>query len=222
LAVWNRLTGTDSVIEAASRPRGGMWSRPVAVSAASGQSYGPQVSVNAKGQAVAVWLRSAGAFIVETAWRSAGGTWSTPTSLSAANSSSGAPQVGLGARSAVAVWELFTDTGSVVEAAARPRCATWLGPTSLSATDGVSQDPHVAVDTKGDAVAVWSRSTFSGGLIEVARRPQRGTWSTPTALSAADGDSASPQVAVAARGGAVIVWQRSVGGGSVVEAAVTR
>jgi PKD domain len=99
---------------------------------------------------------------------------------------------------------------------------TWLTPAPLSAPSSEStMSPQVAVDSQGDAIAVWARSSGSGRTVEAAVRPAgSGAWQTPVALSEAGARAERPALAVDPQGDAVVVWERSKGSGSVIEAAV--
>jgi hypothetical protein len=218
VVLWTHYYSTGGpVVEAASRPAAGAWSTPDALSPNNGFAMQSDVAVDDKGDAVAVWARYGGSQAVEAASRPAGGPWSTPTVLSA---SGGSPHVAVGdTGDAVAVWTRGTDSGVVVEAASRPPRGSWSTPTALSASDTYSSNPQVAVGKTGDAVAVWTRGTDSRVVVEAASRPPRGSWSTPTALSASDTYSSNPQVAVGKTGDAVAVWTRGTDSRVVVEAA---
>jgi hypothetical protein len=223
VVLWTHYYSTGGpVVEAASRPAAGAWSTPDALSPNNGFAMQSDVAVDDKGDAIAVWARYGGSQAVEAASRPAGGPWSTPTVLSA---SGGSPHVAVGdTGDAVAVWTRGTDSGVVVEAASRPPRGSWSTPTALSASDTYSSNPQVAVGKTGDAVAVWTRGTDSRVVVEAASRPPRGSWSTPTALSARNTYSFNPQVALSDHGEAIAAWNRFSGGppydtGTVVETA---
>jgi hypothetical protein len=64
---------------------------------------------------------------------------------------------------------------------------------------GVSP-PVVGIDARGDALAVWSQSSF----FVASWHPVQGNWSPPVAISALSGSY--PQVAVNSKGDAVVTW----------------
>jgi hypothetical protein len=126
VAVWPGFDGTSQIVQAAARPAGGVWQAPVNLSAAGQNAGNPQVAVDARGDAVAVWTSSNGTNdIVQAAVRPAGGAWQAPADLSPAGQDARSPRVAMDARgNAVAVWGLNGDgntTNAVVQAAVRPR-----------------------------------------------------------------------------------------------------
>jgi hypothetical protein len=168
IAAWNRFSGgppydTGTVVETASRPAGGPWSPPATLGDTNGWSL--QVTVDHKGEAIAVWTRYTGSTpdisgtLVEAASRPARGTWSTPTLLSHTNGWSSSPNVAVSDKGhAVVVWQRPTGSGVVVEATSRLAGAAWSTPTTL--TDA-GFSPKVAVGNKGKAVIVWARYSAS-------------------------------------------------------------
>ncbi len=102
-------------------------------------------------------------------------------------------------------------------AAAAP---TWRPVTNLfadlSAPGGHAQTPAVAVDSSGDATAIWSRYDGTQFVVQTSTRPAGGTWATPVDLAA--GRSIwNPQIAVDPAGNATAVWRRSDSASSVVQ-----
>jgi PKD domain len=61
IALWRRSNGANRIIQAALLPVGGSWSAPVDVSDAGQNAEEPDLAMNSKGYAVAVWRRSDGA-----------------------------------------------------------------------------------------------------------------------------------------------------------------
>jgi PKD domain len=212
VAIWNRRNGAgELVIEAASRPAGGAWSTPTALSAPGAGAFQPQIAVNGAGDAVAVWVGTAGG--IEAAARPANGTWSTQsTRLSPPGGLAVEPQLALNAAGdAVAVWTQVTGGNRTAEAAVRPAGGDWSTQAiQISPTGKQASEARVGLDARGEAVAIW-RSDSAGArpAIETASRPVGGAWSTPpTGLS----DPAfiandQPQLAVNPAGEAVAVWR---------------
>ncbi|HEY0279594.1 MAG TPA: hypothetical protein VGC32_15120 [Solirubrobacterales bacterium] len=235
VVVWQQARDQfgNYVIDAATRPAGGIWSYAPTPLSTDQSAYEPQVAVDASGEAVAVWEgtnEKTGSYpmVVEAATLVSGGTWSDPTPLSADTQNARSPEVAVDARGdAVAVWRRSDDkTGkSVIEAATRPSRGIWSDPPlRLSADTQDAFDPRVAVDRRGDAVAVWQRRSGKSHkfVIEAATRLAAGAWSVPTRLSGDARSAFVPRVAVDARGDAVVVWERNGGkkiGRRVIEAA---
>ncbi len=221
VAVWARSNGANTIVQSAARPAGGAWGAPLDLSAAGQNARNPQVSVDAVGDAVAVWARYDGSnTIVEVASASPGGAWQPAQALSAAGQSAESPQVAVDpAGDAVAVWARSNGTNTIVQSAARPAGGAWGAPHDLSAAGQNAESPQVAVDQAGDAVAVWARYDGSNTIVEVASASPGGAWQPAQALSAAGQSAESPQVAVDPAGDAVAVWARSNGTNTIVQSA---
>ena len=223
VAVWRRYTGASWIIEAASRPAGGSWQAPVELSAAAHEGMKAQVALNSQGDAVVVWERFNGANeIIEAASRPAGGSWQAPVELSAAGHNASSPQIAVDPEGdAVVVWERDNGANEVIEAASRPAGGGWQEPVELSAADHSAFSPQIALNTHGNAMAVWWRYSEGGAdqTIEAASRPAGGSWQAPVEISAADRGARDPHVALDPQDNAVAVWEREIGGNWIIEGA---
>ncbi|MDP9255485.1 MAG: PKD domain-containing protein, partial [Actinomycetota bacterium] len=214
VAVWLSIRGSKFIVQAAVRPAAsGVWQAPVDLSAAGQDAEAPQVAVDARGNALAIW-RSNG--VVQAAVRSAAsGVWQAPVDLSAADA--GLPQIALDAQgNALVVWA--DGTNSIVQAAARPAATGLWQPAASPPVNTAAM--HVAFDTQGNAFAVWAASNGTNSIVQAAVRPAASdVWQTPTDLSTAGQDADGAQVAVDAQGNALAVWRRFDGTNHVVQAA---
>lgn len=219
VAVWQNDDGTDEVIEAVSRPAGGAWGAPIAISADGRDAESPAVAIDPAGDAVAVWRRYDGADeIVEASTRSAGGVWQTAIEVSEAGENAYRPQVAIdGSGDAVAVWDRSDGVHTIVQAASRPAGGSWGAVTNLSASGESAVEARVAIDPAGDAVAIWQRSNGSVDVVQAAGRSPAGIWQQPPEdLSESAKDSSYPEVAIDGAGDAVAVWEALEGGGHYV------
>ena len=164
IAVWQRFDGTNFIVQAAVRAAGGSFGAPQDLSAAGQTAYDPQVAVDGRGNAIAVWSASDGTnFIVQAAVRAAGGSFGAPQDLSAAGRDAGFPQVAVDGRgNAIAVWSRFDGTNFIMQAAVRvaasrrrrryftPKRGGSVGaPQDLSAAGQDAFNPQVAFDGQG-------------------------------------------------------------------------
>jgi len=219
VAVWVRSRGRREVIESATRPAGGAWSRPVRLSA-GGDGEAPQVALDRAGDAVVVWQQAHGhKEVIESATRPAGGAWSRPVDLSAPGRVEG-PEVAVDSKGeAVAVWVHSRGARYVIQSATLPVDGTWSAPADLAVATTDTRRPQVAVDEAGDAVAVWQQIRGGNDAILAVTRPAGGAWSAPAVLSAPGQNARGPQVALDQFGDAVAVWQRSNGHHLIVQSA---
>lgn len=110
---------------------------------------------------------------------------------------------------AVAVWTDYSGT-QTIHAAFRPRNGTWSVATQISiGLTGTSEDPSVALDTKGNALAVWQSWDGDDYRIYGSLRPKDGTFGAPFQISTTGTDSDSPQVVFDRKGSAIVVWNTS-------------
>jgi hypothetical protein len=167
IVVWERTEGPVVRVQTAVRPIGGAWSAPQDLSAPGEDARAPQVAFDGYGNATAIWSGSNGAhYVIRAAERPFGGGWSAAEDLSAAGHSVDFPQLAVDPLGdAIAVWRRSDDgSNGSVQAAVRPAGGGWGAVRDLSTAAQVF-DPDVAVDSAGNAVAVWMR--FQGGIEEV-------------------------------------------------------
>lgn len=199
------------------------WLPVVTLSDAGQDAQTPQVAVDANGDAIAVWVPSRGTepLGAQVARRPAGAAWTSPVTLSQLPAYD--LHVATDAKGdAVAVWESHPHASYRVQAVRRPAGGAWTSPVMLSAAGENARDAQVAVDARGDAVVVWDRFDGAHWRVQATRRPLAGPWSRPVTLSAAGQDGRFPQVAVDAKGDALVVWGRLDGAHSRILAASRR
>jgi len=223
--VWVRRVGRSWVVQGASRPVGGTWSAPVALSASGAGS--PLVVAGPEGTVTAAWLleREEGRrSVVQSATRPVGGNWSAPVSLSPPKKAARSPQIVLDPQGgATAVWE--DEYSGAVESTTRSSAGFWSPPVSLTAAGVRANWPQVAVDPQGNATAIWAGRTSAGRRaqihrIQTATRPAGGNWSAPVDVSVAGRRFVQdPQIAVSPQGETTAIWQRSDGDNLVVQGA---
>jgi hypothetical protein len=201
---------------------GAAWSGAVDLSAPGQDAFGPQVALDASGNAVTVWNRyDGGTSIVQAASRPTGGNWSSPANLSPPGQHASEQQVALDPKGdAVAVWDRYDGSNFTIQAATRPSGGNWSSPADLSAPGQDAFGPQVALDAKGNGVAVWQRYEGSStSIVEAATRQTGGNWSGPVALSGPCQRAAAPQVALDAKSKAVVVWDCADGGTAIIQTA---
>ena len=84
----------------------------------------------------------------------------------------------------------------------------WPAATSLSGAGQDAWDPQVAAGPDGAVTAVWYRRDGRNSRVQVATLAPNEYWSPPADLSLPGEDASDPQVAMGARGTAVVVWRR--------------
>ncbi|MCE5319329.1 MAG: hypothetical protein LLG04_18435 [Parachlamydia sp.] len=84
----------------------------------------------------------------------------------------------------------------------------------------ISNSPDVAMDSKGNAVALWVFTEGNNTSIKAATRAAGGNWSTPVTLSPANLQTLYGGVAIDHNGNAIAVWSVSNGLAQCLQAAV--
>jgi hypothetical protein len=87
IAIWTRNDGTNVRVQAAFRPAAGPWQAPTTLSAAGQDAFGPQISFDNAGKALAVWWRyndptPPGSSVIQASIRPPAGSFGAPQDLS--------------------------------------------------------------------------------------------------------------------------------------------
>lgn len=219
-AIWRSGIVTSETIDSSTRPAGGEWRPPIALSASGEDEEGIALAVNSAGDAIAMWERYDGTrLVVEGDSRGAGGEWQGAKVASAKSETAEAPSVALDAAGdAVAAW-IRPGGKSQVEAALRPSGGEWGAPKQLTAASGEASGLALAADPQGDAVAIWQKPDKGSEIIEASSRSAGGEWQTAVELSASPGEARHPQLALDAAGDATAVWEFGPVNGHAVQSA---
>lgn len=215
VAVWGRLTDTNTVVEAVTWTANGTFGSVVQLSPSSHGAFGPQLAVNDAGTAVVVWLASAprdnaNPYQVESATRPAGGSWSAVTTASPVVPQTWAPGVALdGSGNATVMWITATTlTDERLYAATRPAGGAWGSPTRIEPSNwrALSQNSMDA-DAAGNVTVSWvGQDTTGQNNVRTATLRVGGVWGAPTTLGQCKIVSSDCQVQVsAARDGSITV-----------------
>jgi hypothetical protein len=231
VAVWEQSDGTQVNIWAnrytSSTKK---WGIPALVEQSSGDQVDPRVVVDGTGNAIVVWrskFSTTGSFgnltgydIISTTYSAQTGTWKPPGRISLFNY--GLPPSGYdkhdprvaidGTGNAVAIWIQDNNVW-----ANRYTASTKLWDHNISLEPlatiidniaGVSSNPEIAMDSSGNAIAVWQQD--GGGQTHIwANRysSSTGTWGSATLIDDhVIGFADSPKVALDENGSAVVVW----------------
>ena len=207
IAVWQRSSGADSVVQAAIRPARGAWSAPQDLSSPGDVAFGASVAIRA-GKVTAVWMvlrdrRTA----VQSSARTIAGSWSVPQTVSGPVGNASTPVVAVDDQGgAVAAWRWSDGAFLVVQAAARPTGGVWSAPETLSGPGRSASQPLVAMDASGNAVAAWLRFNGSWTAAQVASRPAGKAWEEAQNLSERGGNARGLDLTMNARGDAAVTW----------------
>jgi hypothetical protein len=173
------FAGDGSPIVVWDAEKGGLWTfasaaAPGSTTVPPGQAisedginaFQPVLAVAPDGDAVAAW-EPIGSGPVQAAVRS-NGQWLAPQNLSPDGVDAGHPQVAINSAGTAAVaWEAGSGSSRMIQASTRAAGGSWSGATSLSGSAADGSEPDVAIDSEGNAIAVW-KASGEGGLAQAA------------------------------------------------------
>jgi hypothetical protein len=210
LAVWQRSSGHDSVVQAAVRPAGGVWSEPEDLSGPGEVAFNADVAAKA-GRMIAVWtvLRERRTVVVSSS-RTVAGSWAPVQTISGPVGNTSAAVVAVDDHgAAVASWRWSDGAFLVVQAAVRSKDGLWSAPEVLSGPGRSASLPQVAMDASGDAIVAWLRNNGSWTAAQVAYRTAAGDWEAMHNLSERGGNARRLDLAMNSRGDAVVLWTQT-------------
>lgn len=124
------------------------------------------------------------------------------------------PQVAVNSQGdAIAVWQQ-SDGVSIDIYANRYTAAAGWGAAQRIETDntGVAQSAQVAIDSSGNAIAVWMQSDTLRNNIWANRYTAGAGWGSASLIESGLGDAGNPQIAIDGSGNAIVVWWQHEGG----------
>lgn len=130
-----------------------------------------------------------------------------PDTISPIHRSGSEPQLASdGSGDVVAVWRDVDDNGESIRAAFRPRYGSFGDSETISVPAVATESPRVAMDSLGNAVAVWHTSTTArDSIVQAAVRPAGGSWTDPQVLSDPREPAFAPDISIEA-GRMTAVW----------------
>ncbi len=231
----------------AAVPATAAWEPPARASQGPLPAHSPSVAMNARGDAVAAWVRGAKrAQMIVVSVRAAGAGWSEPVAVSRRRRPAIDPVATIdGQGGIVVVWRQVVRVRRVPTAEGPRRQAVyvvrarqralgsprWSRVTTLSSSRQKVGAPSAGVDVMGNALAVWHWGTGTSpadpgfvGQVQYAERPVGEGWTGPRRLSRSPACSEvrRPEVAVGTLGDAVIWWQCDLPAGRSTAVAVAR
>jgi hypothetical protein len=195
----------------ARRYSAGVWGTAELIETNAGSADGPQLAINANGNAIAVWSQATGTSLSIWANRyTAGAGWSTATLIGIDSAYSFAPQIAIDANgNALAVW-IRVDTAYHIWANRYTAGAGWGTAAAIETNNADSADaPQIAMDANGNATAVWAQSSV--GNIWANRYTAGAGWGTAALIEAGTGSAYGPQIAIDANGNILAAWTQTNG-----------
>ena len=209
VAVWEEWeVGSDHWSIYSARYSSGAWGAAKLIDNGAYPAHNPEVAMDGKGTAIAVWEQFDGAYFSIYSARYSAGHWGTPKMIDTGVGDSYYPQIAMDDHgNAVAVWMHFglpTDNNIFVN---RYSAGAWGTARAIKTGTGTAYDPQIAMDGKGTAITVWQQNDGAHFSI-YASRYSAGVWARAKVIETAPGDAATPQIAMDSNGNGVAVWQQ--------------
>ena len=214
-AVWEDGRGGNPDIYFATRPVSGVWGANVRVdddvSGAASQGE-PAITVDPGGNAYAVWQdKRSGNGDIYFAYRPAGEDWGTNVKVNddLGTAEQRSPAIAVDASgNAYVVWEDYRNSSLDIYFAYRPTGGSW--GTNVKVNDDIGTEhqwgPTIAVDSTGNAYAVWDDYRNGDYDVYFAYRPAGGNWGSSIQINDGDGWGVASTIAVDASGNAYAIW----------------
>ncbi|QSP96238.1 Ig-like domain-containing protein [Marinobacter salinisoli] len=223
VAVW--INGSDARIYARRFNAGvGSWGSAVGIGNPNGEGRYPQVAMDSAGNAVAVWQQSEGSALNIYASRLAAGrtVWTGVERIDAHTDESHRPQIAMDASgNAVVAWRqrvsVFGNLNTYRVFANRMEAGTWQGQIAVGTGANSVGVPRVAVNSEGQAFAVWRQNDGGTQNIYASHAGDFGSWSGAEQIGTAGTSVTQPDVATDGRGNVFVVWRQYGSNGSTVQ-----
>jgi hypothetical protein len=229
LAVWETIaSGTSQNILSSRLPVGSPtnspWGTPLLVnSPTGGHAYGPHITFDQDGNALAVWQQYVTADDVVSNILSsrlpaaAGSAWATPQTVNTDSNSQVAqgPQIAIDSSgNALVVWDQATigapDSSHIWANRYVASASNWAVAAPISEEGNFEAQAQVAFDASGNALAVWIQNT----VIASNSYTTGSGWGAPAAVATGVNSATNAQIAFDANGNAMAVWEQLDNGNS--------
>ena len=215
VAVWAQYDGTEFSIYANYYVAGTGWGTAQLIEVGNDFAYDPSVAIDAGGNAIAVWHQFSGVTLhIHSNRYVPGSGWGTVQQIEFGGSHAYTPQIAIDASGdAMAVWYQF-DGGGVVQSIRANRYVAGVGwgTAELIEAGGFNAyNPQIAVDTGGNAMAVWSQFDGTTFSIYANHYVDGAGWGTAELIEAGGSEAYEPQIVIDAGGNALAVWYQHDG-----------
>lgn len=215
IAVWRQFDGSQYSI----------WANRYIVGQGAGQGWGsatlvetnntghadsPQITMDANGNAIVMWIQHDGTR--SNVWANSytvGHGWDTATQIETDDDGISNAHLAMDANgTAIAVWVQRDGVSSNMWASHYTLHHGWSTPALLESNTGSVNYHQVAMGANGDAIAVWAQSDGIHGGIWSKRYTTGHGWGTATLIEAnSSGNYYYPQIDMSPNGDAIAVWR---------------
>ena len=216
IVVWHQSDGTRINIWANRYTAGSGWGTANLIETDnSGSAAYPQIEFDPFGNAIAVWMQSDGSDYNIWANRYTLGTgWGSAHRIETNSGEASRPQIAVDPFGNFITVYYHNDGSRFNIWANRYTAGSGWGTAELIETDnaGHAQYPQVAMDTKGNAIAVWYQSDGTRDNIWANRYTAGSGWGTAQLIETENlGNAVFPTIAIDPFGNAIAIWYQSDG-----------
>lgn len=216
IATWiEQSDGDDHVVVSHFDPTAGRWENERVL---GGDAYiagtSPELVVDSEGNAIVIWegWGNNDYDILAARFDSSSGTWSESAAIETGAGGANSPQMAVdGEGNAIAVWKQYDGTTRSIFANRYNRAAgQWEREQLLETQSGLAAAPHVAMNSLGDAMAVWEQREETAYSIYASRYDSvLGVWGPSEKIESGSIDAVLPRVVMQEDGGAVALWAQT-------------
>jgi hypothetical protein len=215
VAVWSQRDENGHFNILAASFNGTSWgANAQVIDNAAGKASFPQIAVDRRGNAIAVWHQQAENSVTDIwANRFNGTTWGTAELIDPIPGAAFNPQIAFDEnQDAIVVWRQTAGAFDNIYAIRfNALGGTWGQTEVIDREDGDASAPKIAFGVgSGAAIAVWQQSNGNGDSIW-ANRFNGTTWGTAELIGSEVGNASSPQIAINSNVAAIAVWEQQDG-----------
>ncbi len=169
----------------------------------------PQIALDGQGNAIALWQDLPSGNIWSNRY-ALGSGWGTAALVDDSDGPADSAQIAMNPRgNAIAVWHQFDGTRDAIRARRYVPGSGWAAVEPIG-DDGAHDAhlPQIAIDSAGNAIAVWQQSDGTRRDIRANRFVAASGWQGPIWLEHAEADANAADIALAADGDAIAVWRQ--------------
>ncbi len=176
-AAWESSNGTTHVIRASIKPYNGGWGISEDVSTAGINAYNPEIAIDHLGNITIAWTLEIGSeYIAQSRRKLFNGSWEDIINLSEPGKIAFDPRVKADLQGNItAIWSGYNDNTGCIQSSNRFFGGNWNAPYTLTEPGYSSQNPSFALDTHGNAYAVWMSFKETNNIIQFAKNIQAPT-----------------------------------------------
>ena len=226
VAVWEQFDGSGFRIWGNRKMPGGSWGRAAMIDGgATGNAYNPQLVINTRGTAMAVWVQTHDAAKTCDIWSRrydplAG--WSAPVRIESGEGPASSPQIAIDDQgNAAAVWQQSDGRRFNIWANRYTPGAGWGAATRLETGNASLGAPQVAIDAHGNVMAVWAQFSGDHTGMWANRQPAGGAWGRAGRIETARGYARSPALSSSPEGDVTVVWEQLDGHHTSLRGSIT-